>query len=143
MGENGNIQIGGSSYELRAPETRDTSENVLEIQDLIGKRYHLIDQRNIGLENIVGNEDLLRAKDTSLQEELKVLFRRINEQEKQNYFPLSDASVSPRKEGHLHDRGKTCDNGHHKKKQHDKPRQLKEDYYVKVAVLIDSAVWNL
>ncbi|KAK3604352.1 hypothetical protein CHS0354_013864 [Potamilus streckersoni] len=53
---NGNIQIGDSSYELRAAKNRDTSEKLLEIPDLIGKRYYLIDQRNIGLENLVGNE---------------------------------------------------------------------------------------
>ncbi|KAK3604348.1 hypothetical protein CHS0354_013860 [Potamilus streckersoni] len=114
---NGNIKIGDSSYELRAAKTRDTSENVLEIPDLIGKRYHLIDQRNIGLENIVGNEDLLRVKETRIQEEFNAPFGRITEQEKQNYFRLSDASLPPRKVGNLHDRGNIGENRHQEKKE--------------------------
>ncbi|KAK3604349.1 hypothetical protein CHS0354_013861 [Potamilus streckersoni] len=124
MGEikNGNIQIGDSSCKLRAEKNRDTSENVLEIPDLIGKRYHLIDQRNIGLENIVGNEDLLKVKETSVQEEFKAPFRRITEQEKQNYFRLSYASLPPRKVGNLHDRGKTDENRQQEKKERYKSR---------------------
>ncbi|KAK3604350.1 hypothetical protein CHS0354_013862 [Potamilus streckersoni] len=141
--ENGNIQIGDSSYELRAAKTRDTLDNVLEIPDLIGKRYHLIDQKSIGLETLVGNEDFLRVKETSVQEEFKAPFRRVTEQAKQNYFRPSDASLPPRKVVNVHYRGPTGENRHQEKKQRDKSRQLKELYTVKVAVLIDSGVWNL
>ncbi|KAK3598630.1 hypothetical protein CHS0354_037580 [Potamilus streckersoni] len=75
--------------------------------------------------------DALRLNEKSVQGEMKALFRRITGQEKQNYFRHLDATLPSHNVGNLDDRGET-----------DKSRQLKEEYNVKVAVLIDSATWN-
>ncbi|KAK3586769.1 hypothetical protein CHS0354_016944 [Potamilus streckersoni] len=131
--EEGNIEIGDSSYVLRPAEASDTSENTVELPDMIGKRYILLDHRNIGVESFVGNEDELR--ETFVQGELQPMLRRITGQEKENHVLFRNninAILQPRNVGNLHNSGTM-----------DKSRQLKEEYHVKVAVLIDSSVWNL
>ncbi|KAK3585683.1 hypothetical protein CHS0354_020249 [Potamilus streckersoni] len=61
----------------------------------------------------------------SVPEQFEALSRGITGQEKLNYLP-------PRNNGRLDDNDRT-----------DKSRQLKENYNVKVAILIDSGVWDL
>ncbi|KAK3598633.1 hypothetical protein CHS0354_037583 [Potamilus streckersoni] len=75
--------------------------------------------------NISYLADALRVNDTSVHEQLEAISRGTTGQEKLNYLP-------PRNNGRLDDNETT-----------DKSRQLKENYNVKVAILIDSGVWDL
>ncbi|KAK3586773.1 hypothetical protein CHS0354_016948 [Potamilus streckersoni] len=123
----GNIQIGDSSYELWAAESSDTSQGTSELPDRIGKRYLLLDQRYAEQENYAGNI----GKETSVQEELKEIFGRSNGHGEQKYCRRLDATKPSRYVGNLYPRGTT-----------DQTRQLKQNYYVKVALLIDTGVWD-
>ncbi|KAK3591755.1 hypothetical protein CHS0354_019527 [Potamilus streckersoni] len=82
----------------------------------------------IVLANVIiywNKENALSVNETSVHEHLEAISRGSTGQDKLNYLP-------PRSNGRLDDNETT-----------DKSRQLKKNYNVKVAILIDSGVWDL
>ncbi|KAK3576243.1 hypothetical protein CHS0354_027042 [Potamilus streckersoni] len=98
-----------------------------EVPSLIGKRYVLLDEANTKIENIVENYDKVNVRETNLEEELN----HFTGERKQNHFLPLHITV-PETLTDLQD-----------KRTHEKTRQPMQQYYVKVAVLIDFGVWQL
>ncbi|KAK3576240.1 hypothetical protein CHS0354_027039 [Potamilus streckersoni] len=128
---NGNIRIGDYNYDLRPEDESDVaSGHTSNVPSLIGKRYVLLDEANIEHENIGKRYDTENVIETDFIKDLHARTPRFNTQGKQNNFLPLDVILSP----YIRD---LQDN-----RTKDKTRQIQKDYYVKIAVLIDSGVWN-
>ncbi|KAL3892144.1 hypothetical protein ACJMK2_004381, partial [Sinanodonta woodiana] len=117
---NGNVRIGYCNYDLRPVESEFESGGLAEVHSLIGKRYALLDQAH------VENRDVATTCETNIEAKHYARFV-----EKQDHFRTIDATL-PRSIADLEDKG-----------AQEKTRLQKHDYYVKVAVLIDSGLWDI
>ncbi|KAK3600127.1 hypothetical protein CHS0354_009263 [Potamilus streckersoni] len=129
--KNGNINIEDTSYDLQPAETIDSYGHLTHIPDLIGKRYHLLEQENIQLETSADNKDTANVVTSNVAED------------KENHYNSEYSTLSSRIIAKLRDRDETETLPSFQMISTDKTRQLKQNYYVKVAVLIDSALWQL
>ncbi|KAL3892096.1 hypothetical protein ACJMK2_004333 [Sinanodonta woodiana] len=123
---NGNLNIDDTSYHIQPAKTTDKSAYL--IPNYMGKRYILMDQTEFQLEASDDTRDAetVRANDVSV--EFKNMFRRFTGLDTRSHVRHKDSRHTPK----LPDLDGT-----------DRTRQLKQDYYVNVAVLIDSGVYNL
>ncbi|KAL3891939.1 hypothetical protein ACJMK2_004181, partial [Sinanodonta woodiana] len=122
---NGNLNIDDTSYHIQPAKTTDKSAYL--IPNYMGKRYILMDQTEFQLEASDDTRDAetVRANDVSV--EFKNMFRRFTGLDTRSHVRHKDSRHTPK----LPDLDGT-----------DRTRQLKQDYYVNVAVLIDSGVYN-
>ncbi|KAL3891936.1 hypothetical protein ACJMK2_004178 [Sinanodonta woodiana] len=127
---NGNMRIERRMYYLRPAKTEIASRNILEVQELIGKRYMLLDETYMDLET-VNNQDSSNINTKHIQDEREALLRHFIGQHKRNVYGFPDALSLSRNVADWHD-DMVSDTG----------RQLKTEYNVKVAVLIDLGIWN-
>ncbi|KAK3600753.1 hypothetical protein CHS0354_017046 [Potamilus streckersoni] len=134
--QSGNIQIGDRSYDLRPAVTGDTPAKLLEVTDSMSRRYFLMDQAHLQEENLVENKDSYDVYETHVRWKHKTPFRPLSRQKKRNFYHLPDDMISARNPAYLQDI-RTPDIFT------ENLRQLKQHYYVKVAVLSDSSIWDL
>ncbi|KAL3890599.1 hypothetical protein ACJMK2_002881 [Sinanodonta woodiana] len=119
----GNLHIGEISYDLR-PASPDTKRRYrMDNTDIIGRRYLLLEQTHIQQEQWVEKKD---AK------EVEKPYRWFNPGEKQNTIDMSNDTLSFYNLADLRDI-----------EAPDAIRQLKQNYYVKVALCMDSGIWDL
>ncbi|KAL3892090.1 hypothetical protein ACJMK2_004327 [Sinanodonta woodiana] len=122
---NGNIQLGSRSYDLQPDETIEASGDIVDVPHPRRKRYTLRDQTHIQHSDQTKDEDNSNQIDVAM--ELKDHLQ---------------TNTGQNKHGYLHDRWATARNDHNERSNDGKTRQLKKNYHVKVAVLIDSGVWD-
>ncbi|KAL3890596.1 hypothetical protein ACJMK2_002878, partial [Sinanodonta woodiana] len=113
----GNIQIGERSYDLRPVETDVAKAKVMEDREIIGRRYILLDQTYTIQDHFIERQ------------EPKVIF---SPQENESEYDFQDDTLTSLNLAELQDKG-----------SRDTIRQQKQNYYVKVALCIDSSVWDL
>ncbi|KAK3578109.1 hypothetical protein CHS0354_007820 [Potamilus streckersoni] len=132
---NGNIRIGDNDYNLRPAKGEFTSNNLLQVPDVLRKRYVLEDIENIQGENSVENEDAENYEETKLGQGSITRLRR---------SPVKCVKLPSQNISDLVTRVATSDNNYSERNSvEDSTRQLRKSYYVDVAVMIDSSVWNL
>ncbi|KAK3608762.1 hypothetical protein CHS0354_010465 [Potamilus streckersoni] len=134
--QSGNIRIGVRSYDLRPAVTVDTPEKLLDSTDNISKRYLLLDQTHIQAQDLIKNTGAINVYETHVRWSHKIPIRPFTRQVKQNLYHLPDDMLSSRNAAYLQDRGRTD-------RSKENIRQLKKNYYVKVAILTDTSVWEL
>ncbi|KAL3855284.1 hypothetical protein ACJMK2_014500, partial [Sinanodonta woodiana] len=120
---NGNVQIGERNYDLQPEATDVTSRNVLDEAGRLGKRYILKDQAHMQRDTSIVNEK-------RIEQDFMGLFRRFEDQNKENNVSPSDVKLS---------QSSTVVNTR-AAEDNNTPTAI---YTVKVAVLIDSGVWDL
>ncbi|KAL3892129.1 hypothetical protein ACJMK2_004366, partial [Sinanodonta woodiana] len=116
---NGNVRIGDFDYDIRPVESDIKLGRIPDVPSLIGKRYVLLDHAH------VENKDATHTSETNV--EAKLYSRLL---EKQKHFRTLDDTLHRAILG-LEDQVTK-----------EKTRQQRHDYYVKVAVAIDSGIWD-
>ncbi|KAL3856577.1 hypothetical protein ACJMK2_011312 [Sinanodonta woodiana] len=128
----GNIRIQDSNYDLQPSDSDVISRNLEYVQDLLGKQYVLRNHATIERDASVETKDAANVNKRSLEENFNNLFLRFaHEQGKRNHFPHKHSMLSSRKETGLHYTGEI-----------NKKDNVKKVYWVDVAVLIDSTIWE-
>ncbi|KAL3892117.1 hypothetical protein ACJMK2_004354, partial [Sinanodonta woodiana] len=119
---NGNVRIGDCNYDLRPAESDFPSDQTSDILSVIGKRYILLDYAN------VDEKDAANSRATNIEEDLYVRLKHFREKDQ---FRSLEATLSK----NVADLQDTW--------MKEIMRRLRNVYYVKVAVLIDSGVYDL
>ncbi|KAK3594232.1 hypothetical protein CHS0354_007213 [Potamilus streckersoni] len=134
--QSGNIRIGVRSYDLRPAVTGDTPPKLLDSTDNISKRYLLLDHTHLQAEDFINNKGAYNVHETHVRWSHKIPIRPFTRQEKQNLYHLPDDMLSSPNAEYLQDRLTTD-------RSKENIRQVKKNYYVKVAILTDPSVWEL
>ncbi|KAL3854136.1 hypothetical protein ACJMK2_013414 [Sinanodonta woodiana] len=128
----GNIRIADNSYNLRPMES---DVNVLDVPDLHGKRYLLEDTLSMRKENSDEKKEQENVEETRVEEEGIDRHRGLFGHS--SMFSYPDISA-------LNNIREISDNEYSDGDDKEgKTRQLKKKYYVDVAVMTDSSIWDL
>ncbi|KAL3853998.1 hypothetical protein ACJMK2_013282, partial [Sinanodonta woodiana] len=129
----GNIRLGKISYDLRPAEGDFASRNSFDVPSLLGKRYVLQDNANIRSVNAVGN-DTARDDTKDVEQERTTLLRRLRRQ-KQTLSSLQIEKTGTKSDNNY--------NNINTREVNTRWLNIKRHYYVDVAVLVDSSVWDI
>ncbi|KAL3836835.1 hypothetical protein ACJMK2_022248, partial [Sinanodonta woodiana] len=124
---NGNIRIGDRDYVLQPAETGASSRYMLEDPGVFGRQYVLQVESHPLREHSFKNKDAAHEMEENIGEKRMTVTQHLNEQLKQKHSSLLYDSFSDRNQSTI---------------QRDKSRQLPKIYYVKMAIVIDRALWD-